>query len=52
MCGIVGLCISGGGVEPETVIKMRDALTQHGPNDSVVWVLIEFQLWAKKYDII
>ena len=38
MCGIAGLIDVRGGVDGETIVRMRDTLTHRGPDDAGAWV--------------
>lgn len=38
MCGIAGIIDPRGGVESETIVRMRDTLRHRGPDDAGVWV--------------
>lgn len=38
MCGISGVVLSRGQVDPENVVRMRDALTHRGPDDKGLYV--------------
>ena len=38
MCGIAGVIDPRGGVETETIVRMRDTLAHRGPDDAGAWV--------------
>jgi len=38
MCGIAGIVDAAGGVEAETIIRMRDTLVHRGPDDAGHWI--------------
>jgi len=38
MCGIAGLIDMRGGVEAETIVRMRETLSHRGPDDAGAWV--------------
>src|SRR5581483_2879370 len=37
MCGIAGAAFPSGGIDPESLVAMRDTMRHRGPDDAGVW---------------